>query len=109
MASLSPLAISVIREMPVNKSPIEKAAGKLVSSIQKEWGKDLGDSTARISEDVMGKGHVLLQASKNNEVFSVLDGLSVTQYLGASWVHRHPSVKEHIAAFEKELTASENV
>lgn len=72
-------------------------------------GEELGESTAEVSEDVMGKGHDLLQVAKNNEVFGVLCGLSVTQYLGELWVRRHPSVKEYIAKFENELKAYENV
>jgi len=95
--------------MPTKKSPLEKAAGKLISAIQKEWGEELGESTAEVSEDVIGRGHDLLQAAKNNEVLNVLRGLSVTQYLGELWVHRHPSVKEYIAKFEQELEASDNV
>ncbi|MCU7931647.1 MAG: hypothetical protein KZQ90_12665 [Candidatus Thiodiazotropha sp. (ex Codakia rugifera)] len=89
--------------MAKKKTPLEKAAGKLISAIQKEWGEELGEFTAEVSEDVMGKGHDLLQAAKKNEVTYVLKGLNVSQYLGELWVRRHPAVKEHIAVFEKEL------
>lgn len=91
------------------KTPIEQAAGKLISAIQKEWGNELGESIAEVSEEVIGRGHILLQATKNNEVESILSGLSVTQYLGELWVRRHPSVKEYIENFERELGYSENV
>ncbi len=100
---------AVIRNMPVKKSPLEKAAGKLISAIQKEWGAELGETTAEVSEDVMGKGHDLLRAAKDNKVLLVLKGMSVTQYLGELWVRRHPSVKEFIFKFEAELFESDNV
>jgi hypothetical protein len=95
--------------MPKKKSPLEHAAGKLISAIQKEWGKELGESTAKVSEEVIGKGHDLLQASSSNEVTKMLCGMSVTQYLGELWVRRHPLVKEYIEDFERELESSENV
>ncbi len=83
--------------------PIETAAGKLISAIQKEWGKELGESSAEVSEDVMDKGHDLLQAAKKNKVTDVLEGLSISQYLGELWVRKHPSVKKYITALEKAL------
>ncbi len=101
--------LGAIRNMPKKKTPIEKAAGKLISAIQKEWGKELGESTTEVNEDVIGKGHNLLKAAKNDEVTSVLRGLSVAQYLGELWVRRHPKVIEYITAFEKELELSGKV
>jgi hypothetical protein len=95
--------------MSANKTPLERAAGKLISAIQKEWGEEVGESTADVSESVMNRGHDLLKAAKDKEVSSVLIGQSVIQYLGEIWVRRHPSVKEYIARFEKELEAGGNV
>ncbi|WP_221801838.1 hypothetical protein [Oceanobacter mangrovi] len=95
--------------MASKKSALEQAAGKLISAIQREWGKELGESVAEVSECVMDKGHDLLRASKEREVRCILGGLSVTQYLGELWVYRHPEVKELIAQFERELEASESV
>lgn len=109
LQSKPPFKWNVIRNMPKKKSPLEQAAGKLISAIQKQWGNDLGETTAEVSEEVMGKGHNLLQASTRNEVSKVLCGLTVTQYLGELWVRRHPSIKEYIENFERELRSSENV
>ncbi len=95
--------------MPKKKTSIEIATGKLISAIQKEWGEELGESNVEASEDVMDRGHNLLQAAKNYEIIDVLGGLSVTQYLGEIWVRRHPSVKEYIAILENELEAIDNV
>jgi hypothetical protein len=95
--------------MASNKLALEQAAGKLISAIQREWGKELGESVAELSEDVIDKGHDLLRASKERKVRFILGGLRVTQYLGELWVQRHPEVKELIAQFERELEASESV
>lgn len=95
--------------MPNKRTALEQAAGKLISAIQKEWGKELGESTANISEDVMSRGHEILQAAKNNTVMEILGNLSISEYLGELWVRRHPSVQEFISKLEKELEESANV
>ncbi len=95
--------------MTKKKTPLEAAAGKLISAIQKEWGNEAGEPEAEESEGIMDKGHDLLQAAKNNNVSSVLNGMNVTQYLGDIWVHKHPNVKQSIANFEVELSESQNV
>ncbi|MBA4501698.1 hypothetical protein [Marinobacterium marinum] len=95
--------------MASRKTELEKAAGKLILAIQKEWGNELGESVAEVSEDVMNKGHELLLASKQREVHCVLGGLNVTQYLGELWVSRHPEVKKFIVQFERELEENESV
>ena len=77
-------------------SPIEKSAGKLISSIQKEWGLVLGEDCATESEDVMDKAHDILQASKNDGVVQLLDGRSISEYLGSVWVKKHPAVIQYI-------------
>ena len=86
--------------MPKEKSDLEKAAGKLISAIQKEWGNELGESTAEVSELVMNKGHDLLAGAKNGTLLKVLNGGSVTQFLGETWVRSHPSVKNSIESLE---------
>ncbi len=42
-------------------STIEQSAGKLISVIQKEWGKEAGELCADESEDVMGKVRIPLK------------------------------------------------
>lgn len=78
--------------MPKIKSPIEAAAGMLISAIQKEWREELGEPQAEFSEQVINRAHDLLQAAKNNNLSSVLDSLTVKQYLGEIWVRKHQSV-----------------
>ena len=100
---------NVIRKMKKNKTQQEVAAGKLISAIQKEWNKELGESSAKISEEVMYRGHDLLKASKANQVKTTLGGMSVSQYLGETWVHRHPSVKQSIANLESVINEANSV
>ena len=95
--------------MKKNKSQLEINAGKLISAIQKEWHNEAGEPESELSEEVMDKGHDLLQASKNNNISVVLNGMSVTQYLGDIWVHKHSSVKESMLNLENAINEQSNV
>jgi len=95
--------------MTKKKTQLEDAAGKLISAIQKEWGEELGEPAAEMSEEAMNKGHDLLAGAKNNNVQNILKGMSVTQFLGDIWVQKHPSVKQSISNFEAVLNDSGNV
>ena len=86
--------------MPRSRSPIEAAAGKLVSAIQREWGDEAGESTSAASEEVMHACHLLLQAVKNGSVTTVLGRRSVAEFLGERWVREHPRVWSHLQVFE---------
>ncbi len=85
------------------KKKYEKASAKLISIIQKEWHKELGEPGARVSEVVMDKARELLAAAQENKVLAVLNGLSLTQFLGETWVRKHPDVRQCIAGFEAML------
>lgn len=85
------------------KTKIEAAAGKLISSVQKEWGNEAGEPESEESEEVMHKSHDLLSGAKDNNVREVLEGRNVAQFLGDIWVQKHPNVKQSIANFEAEL------
>jgi len=87
-------------------STIEKSAGKLISAIQKEWGNEAGELCADESEDVMGKAHDILQACKKNELSQLLNGKSITAYLGTVWVEHHQSVKPAIIKIESDISAT---
>lgn len=49
--------------MPRDRTSLEKAAGKLISAIQKEWTAELGEPQADASEATMHASHSLLQAA----------------------------------------------
>ncbi len=81
----------------------ETAAGKLVSAIQKEWGQYAGEPGAEVAEEVMSLAHELLQARSAKAMSEVLAGRSVTQFLGETWVARHPAINNAIANLEATL------
>ena len=78
--------------MPKQRSELEAAAGQLILAIQKEWDREIGEISAPESEAVMNTSHLILQAAKANDVASLLGGRSIAQFLGESWVGRHPGV-----------------
>ncbi|WP_221795148.1 hypothetical protein [Oceanobacter mangrovi] len=86
--------------MPKKKTDFQKAAGKLISAIQKEWGEELSEPNAEFSEDVMDAVHDLLQAGTLEKAREVLGPMTVRQYLGDVWVQSHPSVKPAISVIE---------
>ena len=86
--------------MPKNKSNIEKAIGKLISSIQKEWDNEAGLPESEDSFDVMGLAHNLLQAKTPENINKILNDKDINEYLGTSWVDSHPSVNPEIQMLE---------
>lgn len=86
--------------MPKQRSELEAAAGQLVLVIQKELGREIGESSAPESEAVMNTSHGLLQAAKRGELEAELGGRTVAEYLGKSWVGRHPQVMPAVKRIE---------
>jgi hypothetical protein len=87
--------------MSRNRTPLEAAAGKLISSIQKEWGEETGRREADASEEVMHTSHALLQAAaRTGSIGSAIGTGSVAEFLGAQWVTSHPNVLPYIHALE---------
>jgi hypothetical protein len=86
--------------MPRKRVFGEVEAGKLISSIQKEWGRDTGTVQAEISEHVLESAHALLQAVHGDRLEEEVGGRSIVDYLGALWVKRHPSVLTAIRALD---------
>lgn len=91
--------------MPRERTQYQAAVGKLISAIQKEWGEEVGTTSAAFSEAVMDAAHTLLIARDAIAARDILSGLSVSAFLGDLWVRRHPSVQPHIAEVEKQLYA----
>lgn len=90
--------------MPRKRSELQRALGKLISAIQKEWGAQLGEPQAEFSEDVMDSTHHLLQAGTVEGVKEVLGPLTLRQYIGEVWLQGHPQVKPAVAAVEELLS-----
>jgi hypothetical protein len=78
--------------MTTQKSKSEQAAGKLISSIQKEWGKELGEETADLSEIVVSSAHSLLQARNADCMLELMGNQTIKEFLGVEWVNCHQSV-----------------
>jgi hypothetical protein len=72
--------------MPKHRTALEKAAGRLVSSVQKVWILQLGEDEAASSERALGQAHLLLQAAAAGELRAVLGARSVEEFLGELWV-----------------------
>lgn len=74
----------------MKRSEFQKAAGKLISVIQREWGEELENSNAEFSEKVMDSAHDILQAGSPEKARELLGPLTIRQYLGGVWVQSHP-------------------
>ena len=100
----TPMAcIKGCKAMPRKKTDLQKAAGKLISAIQKEWGYVLGESNAEFSEKVMDAAHDLLKAGSVEKMRVLLGSLTVHQYIGEVWVQAHPRVRPAISVLEELL------
>ena len=86
--------------MPKEKKAEEKAAGKLISVIQKEWHEQVGEKAGEETEEIIGKAHYLLQARNAEKMKLLLGNLSVQQYIGDIWLQKHPNVKPYVKALE---------
>jgi hypothetical protein len=87
--------------MANSRTPIETAAGKLISAIQKEWHFEAGEPESATSENVMHAAHELLGAALTyGSIASVIGSGSVSKFLGEEWVQAHPRVLPYIVALE---------
>ncbi|HPF73288.1 MAG: hypothetical protein H7A20_01230 [Rhodanobacteraceae bacterium] len=92
--------------MPRQRSPIQRAAGKLTSAIQKEWGEALGKPGEKVSEEVMHNSHRLLQAAAQGRLKEFLGDGTVGDFLGRHWVHAHSDLKRQIQVLQDLLDTS---
>ncbi len=90
--------------MARHRTALQRAAGNLVSSVQKVWILQLGEAEAFSSERALGLAHQLLQAAASaGELRAVLGARSIEQFLGDGWALRHPSTHEAIEALKSVL------
>lgn len=82
------------------KTNLQRASGKLTSSVQKIWVAQGGETNSDFSLDVLDAAQLLTGAKDLNAILVLLQGRTVRQYLGEVWVHRFPSVKPEIDALE---------
>lgn len=87
--------------MPRQRTPLEAAAGQLISAIQKEWTAELGEPCAAGSEHAMNQAHELLQAAVQDRLPQLLQGRTIAAFLGCHWVAAHPGVLPAIKAMKQ--------
>jgi hypothetical protein len=90
--------------MAKKRSDLDKLLGQLISKIQKEWEKELGYGNDEATENVMNKVHTLLLCERSGDtVKNVLNGQTLTSYLGREWIVSHPQVIKSINLVEELL------
>jgi hypothetical protein len=94
--------------MPRERTAIDVAAGKLISSIQCEWSDEAGTDQGQITEQIMDLAHDLLVAAKAGTLQDALGSRSIADYLGPLWVKRHPAVLPAIEKLESLLVPGQH-
>ena len=91
--------------MPRPRNQVQRVLGALVLAIQKEENIVVGDSThwsgAQLARD--RAEHLLAAAVDPGKLDTLLGDQSVTTYIGADWLLKHPSVRPFLVAVLKEL------
>lgn len=85
------------------RTEVERAAGRLVSAIQREWVAALGTAEGSNAERVLQQAHGLLLAIRRDALEDEVGQKTVSQYLGADWVEAHAVVKQKIEELVAEL------
>lgn len=82
------------------RTPLETAAGQLVSAIQREWSAEAGGPCSDLTEEVIRSSHQLLKAARTGSLAGVVGQRSVSEFLGRRWVNAHPWVWPHVQVLE---------
>ncbi len=90
--------------MPRARTPLQRAAGKLISAVQKEWHDELGEPGAAVSEQAMYNAAELLRLEDRESIAEFLGSRSVADHIGTTWVKAHPRVLAEIRDFEAVLS-----
>jgi len=89
------------------RTPLEREIGKLIVAVQQEWNRHAGeDGIWQESEQVMYRSHDLLKQAKAENLQSFLADRTVSQFLGESWLKRHPQVMRFVRPIEKSVPGS---
>lgn len=90
--------------MPKQRTDLQQATGKLISAVQKEWGKYAGEPIPEeIAEKIMDAAHSLSGNTSVEKIRELLGPRSVAEYLSESWVRDHPDVVPAIMAVEEQI------
>jgi hypothetical protein len=91
------------------RTPLEAAAGQLVSAISKVWSDEMGEPGSDATEQVMHESHNLLKAAKRGSIANVVGGRSVAAFLGVQWVEAHSHMRPFIEQLEREAQSERAV
>lgn len=89
------------------KAPLVEAAEKLLATVQREFEGDLPNAPAWFGpegERVRDNCAQFLEAAKNGVPHALLQGSSLSTYLGAAWVDTHSEVYEQVKVVQKLLS-----
>ncbi len=90
--------------MPRERTELQRASGKLTSSLGKVWHQHLGDDELWEKCDVvLNKSHDFLQAKNAENIIQLLNGQSISEYLGEDFLQHHPQILEYIRELEKAI------
>lgn len=79
---------------------MERAIGRLIVVVQREWTDAMGNPGVAVSEEVLHNCHALLVAAKHDRLEHEMQGRSVAEILGLSWVRLHPRVVPAVKELE---------
>jgi hypothetical protein len=86
---------------------LERATGRLVFAIQREWTAEAGGPCAAECEDAMRSAQRLLLSARGGSLVPLIGVGSVTRYIGRKWIAAHPWVWPHVQVLESVLLREE--
>jgi hypothetical protein len=89
------------------KESLVREIEKLLTAVQKWWEDDLNGSPAWLSaeaERVKENCLLFLEATRNGTPHALLKGVSLREFLGASWVDLHSEIYEQVGVVERLLS-----
>lgn len=90
--------------MPRSRTEVEQAIGRLIVVVQREWTDAMGEPGVAVSEEVLHNCHALLVAAKHGRLEQEMQGRSVAEILGLSWVRLHPGVVPAVKELETAIS-----
>jgi hypothetical protein len=89
--------------MPRETSSLERALGRLLTSVQSEETRAVDSPEWSETHRVLTRAETLYWAAKRRTLPLALAGCSVQDYLGAQWLARHPRVLPAVQELELHL------
>jgi hypothetical protein len=87
--------------MTRNRAATGRAAGKLISAIQREWNMEIGEAMPMPPNTPWVSRMASFQAVSQGRLEQELNDRAITNHIGAPWIKRHPAVAQAIQALEQ--------